>query len=147
MWTLNENALLDALHSGHLVGAALDVPCDEDSNGMPHHSLVGYYRTHDNLIISPHLGGCTLESIEKTEVFLAEKLCYMLAGSWKFLVTSAEEKDRFLSCPSACGSHLSWSDELRVAWAARVELQVFNYAVVSRILTLKDGDSFRINGL
>jgi D-3-phosphoglycerate dehydrogenase / 2-oxoglutarate reductase len=78
---VDEDALLGALHSGHLAGAALDVLCDEDSNGMPTHSLVAYSRTHDNLIITPHLGGCTAESMEKTEVLLAEKLCYMLAIS------------------------------------------------------------------
>jgi D-3-phosphoglycerate dehydrogenase / 2-oxoglutarate reductase len=78
---VDENALLRALRSGHLAGAALDVLCDEDSNGMPNHSLVAYSRIYDNLIITPHLGGCTAESMEKTEVFLADKLCYSLAIS------------------------------------------------------------------
>lgn len=71
---LDEEALLDALRSRHLAGAALDVLCEEQSEGMAKHPLVAYARDHDNLIVTPHLGGCTLESMEKTEVFLAEKL-------------------------------------------------------------------------
>lgn len=41
---------------------------------MAEHPLVAYAHEHDNLIVTPHIGGCTLESMTKTEVFLAEKL-------------------------------------------------------------------------
>jgi len=75
---VDENALLDALRARRLAGAALDVLCDEDSNGMPDHSLVAYSRTYDNLIITPHSGGCTAESMEKTECFLADRLLTLL---------------------------------------------------------------------
>jgi D-3-phosphoglycerate dehydrogenase / 2-oxoglutarate reductase len=71
---LDEAALLEALRSGRLAGAALDVLCDEDSAGMAEHPLVQYARTHANLLITPHIGGCTRESMEKTELFLAGKL-------------------------------------------------------------------------
>jgi phosphoglycerate dehydrogenase-like enzyme len=57
-----------------IAGAAVDVLCEERSEGMADHPLVAYARAHDNLIITPHIGGCTLESMEKTEVFLAEAL-------------------------------------------------------------------------
>ena len=70
---VDESALLDALRSGWLAGAALDVLCGEYSDGIEHHPLVAYARNHDNLIITPHIGGCTAESMEKTELFLAEK--------------------------------------------------------------------------
>jgi D-3-phosphoglycerate dehydrogenase len=72
---VDESALLDALRSGRLAGAALDVLCEERSESMKGHPLVAYAHEHDNLIITPHIGGCTVESMEKTELFLAEKLC------------------------------------------------------------------------
>ena len=75
---VDEVALLAALESRQLAGAAVDVLADESSVGMQNHPLVQYSRTHDNLIITPHLGGCTFESVEKTEVFLAEKLRSLL---------------------------------------------------------------------
>ena len=71
---VDENALLDALRLRQLAGAALDVLCEECSDGMGKHPLVAYAREHDNLIITPHIGGCTSESLEKTECFLAERL-------------------------------------------------------------------------
>jgi len=76
---VDEPALLEALRSGRLAGAALDVLCDESVQGMGHHPLVAYARTHHNLIMTPHIGGCTLESMEKTELFLAERLLTLLA--------------------------------------------------------------------
>jgi D-3-phosphoglycerate dehydrogenase len=72
---VDESALLDSLRSGRLAGAAVDVLCEERFEGMEGHPLVAYTREHENLIITPHIGGCTTESMEKTELFLAEKLC------------------------------------------------------------------------
>lgn len=72
---VDESALLQALESRRLAGAAVDVLSEESSVGMREHPLVAYAREHDNLIITPHIGGCTCESIEKTEMFLAKKLC------------------------------------------------------------------------
>lgn len=69
---VDEKALLEALESGHLRGAALDVisnECEWHQSG-----LIQYARSHSNLIVTPHLGGCTRESMEKTEVFLARRV-------------------------------------------------------------------------
>ena len=75
---VDESALLQALESGHLAGAALDVLSGECSSGMGGNALVEYARSHHNLLITPHIGGCTLESMHKTEDFLAEKLAAFL---------------------------------------------------------------------
>jgi D-3-phosphoglycerate dehydrogenase len=71
---IDETALLVALESGRIAGAALDVLSDESSEGMKGNPLVEYARRHGNLIITPHIGGCTFESMQKTERFLADEL-------------------------------------------------------------------------
>jgi D-3-phosphoglycerate dehydrogenase / 2-oxoglutarate reductase len=78
---LDEDALLKALESRWLSGAALDVLCDERSDGMGDHPLIAYARIHDNLLITPHIGGCTAESMEKTELFLANRLVALLKAT------------------------------------------------------------------
>jgi D-3-phosphoglycerate dehydrogenase len=77
---VDETALLDALNSGCVAGAALDVLSGETSEGMASNPLVRYAATHGNLILTPHLGGCTKESKSKTELFLATKLRDLLRG-------------------------------------------------------------------
>jgi D-3-phosphoglycerate dehydrogenase len=74
---VNEAALLAAMDSGHLAGAGLDVVADELSGG-PSQALLAYARDHNNLIITPHMGGATTESMEKAEVFMAQKLARFL---------------------------------------------------------------------
>jgi D-3-phosphoglycerate dehydrogenase / 2-oxoglutarate reductase len=72
---LDEAALLHALDSGRLAGAALDVLCDEPAAGQPLDSaVVAYARQHDHVIITPHIGGATFESIEQAEWLLAGEL-------------------------------------------------------------------------
>jgi D-3-phosphoglycerate dehydrogenase / 2-oxoglutarate reductase len=74
---VDENALLDALRSRRLAGAALDVLSCEKFD-MKDHPLLAYARENDNLIITPHIGGCTTESMEKTEYFLAGRLLSLM---------------------------------------------------------------------
>ena len=71
---VDETALLEALRSGVLAGAALDVLTDEMSSGMADSPLVRYARENANLLITPHIGGATVESMANTELFLAAKL-------------------------------------------------------------------------
>jgi len=77
---LDESALLNALESGRLAGAALDVICDERAKGPNRSPLVQYARTHDNLLITPHIAGATYESMAATEIFMARKLKAFLEG-------------------------------------------------------------------
>ena len=78
---VDEAALLAALRTGQLAGAALDVLADERSSGMGENAIVQYARGRDDVIITPHIGGCTVESMEKTELHLARALARMLAES------------------------------------------------------------------
>ncbi len=78
---LDEAALLDALQSKRLAGAALDVLRDEKSTGMGSHPLVEFAQSNPQLIITPHIGGCTQESMEKTERFLAGRLISLIGAN------------------------------------------------------------------
>lgn len=64
-------ALVNALQKEALKGAAVDVIEQEfDVHSDP---LVQYAATHSNLLLTPHIGGNTIESFRKTEMFLWEK--------------------------------------------------------------------------
>jgi D-3-phosphoglycerate dehydrogenase len=71
---IDETALVEALENGQLAGAALDVLCDERSEARLASPLVAYARAHNNLVLTPHIGGATLESMAATEIFMARKL-------------------------------------------------------------------------
>ena len=74
---VDEAALLEALESGQLGGAALDVICREHK--YEDSPLIEWARSHSNLIITPHIGGCTSESMARSEVFLAGRLREMVS--------------------------------------------------------------------
>lgn len=70
---VDERALLDAIESGRLAGAALDV-LDGEPGIDAQHPVIRFAQTHPNVVVLPHLGGNTFESLEKVELFLAEKV-------------------------------------------------------------------------
>lgn len=75
---LDESALLFNLLSGHLAGAALDVLAGEiRSEWSP---LIDHARMHSNLLLTPHIGGATYESMRATEIFMAKKLKHYMEG-------------------------------------------------------------------
>jgi D-3-phosphoglycerate dehydrogenase len=77
---VDEQALIEVLKSGKIAGAALDV-LDGEPHVQPDHPLLAYAREHDNLLIVPHIGGNTLESFAKTELFLAGKVVEALRSA------------------------------------------------------------------
>ncbi len=65
-------ALAAALESGHLAGTAIDVfPVEPRGNGE---EFVSPLRSHDNAILTPHIGGSTQEAQENIGTEVAEKL-------------------------------------------------------------------------
>lgn len=69
---VNIKALTEALRSGHLLGAALDVfPEEPSSNNEP---FISELQLFDNVILSPHVGGSTMEAQENIGTEVAEKL-------------------------------------------------------------------------
>ena len=72
---LDEAALLAALQANQLGGAALDVLAAEVTGTITsQHPLIQYAQTHSNLLITPHIGGATYDSMAMTEIFMAQKL-------------------------------------------------------------------------
>lgn len=78
---VDEAALVEAVLSGRLAGAALDVVAGEGTPGGPAASpAVRLAVGDDRVLVTPHVGGATLESMENTEIFMAEKLARWLRG-------------------------------------------------------------------
>jgi D-3-phosphoglycerate dehydrogenase len=71
---VDENALLQALQSGHLGGAGLDVINGEWEENLSKHSLIRYANEHQNLVISPHIGGATWDSQRMAYEHMVAKL-------------------------------------------------------------------------
>ncbi|MBW8824117.1 MAG: phosphoglycerate dehydrogenase [Xanthomonadales bacterium] len=93
------DALADALHAGHVGGAAVDVfPVEPESNNDRFESpLCGI----DNVILTPHIGGSTLEAQENIGLEVAAKLLrYSDNGSTLSAVNFPE-----VSLPEHAGSH------------------------------------------
>jgi D-3-phosphoglycerate dehydrogenase / 2-oxoglutarate reductase len=77
---INEADLLTALESGHLGGAGLDVIDGEwlTKEQLLQHPLIRHAQNNKNLLILPHIGGSTTESIIGARIFMAKKLATYL---------------------------------------------------------------------
>jgi len=69
---VDREALASSLESGHLAGAAIDVhPTEPESGGEPFVSPLGRF---DNVLLTPHIGGSTLEAQHQIGLEVAGKL-------------------------------------------------------------------------
>ncbi|SFZ83548.1 D-3-phosphoglycerate dehydrogenase [Devosia enhydra] len=89
---VDEAALYDALKSGHVAGAALDVFLEEPATESPLFTL-------ENVICTPHLGASTTEAQENVALQVAEQIsAYLMTGeitnALNFPSISAEEAPR-----------------------------------------------------
>jgi len=75
---IDEEALLDAIKSGKLAAYGADVLHDECREDITSAPIVRYAREHDNVVITPHIGGCTVKSLVDARVFSARKLVRFL---------------------------------------------------------------------
>ena len=70
---VDEEALADAISSGHVAGAALDVFATEPCTSSPLFEL-------DRVVVTPHLGASTAEAQDKAGEQIAEQIVLALAG-------------------------------------------------------------------
>jgi len=80
---LDEHALVDAIASGKVAGAAIDVFEEEPATSSPLFGL-------PEVVVTPHLGGATREAQDKAGIAVAEAVATALAGE---LVLSAVNLD------------------------------------------------------
>lgn len=62
---VDQLALIEALREHRLAAAAVDVVSDERTLGQRAHPLIEFARRNDHLLITPHIGGCTVEAQRK----------------------------------------------------------------------------------
>ena len=71
---VDEDALDAALESGHLAGAALDIVRQSPEEGR--HRLL----RHPNVVMTPHVGGATHETLLQGAEMIADELLRFAAG-------------------------------------------------------------------
>ena len=78
---IDEDALLKSLKNNHLSAAALDVLNNDvcwSEKVQNYNPLIEYAKRHNNLVITPHIGGYTSASVRKTRDFVSKKLINFL---------------------------------------------------------------------
>lgn len=76
--TIDEEALLQALESGHIAGAAVDVFTSEPPT---ENSSASKLIAHPNVVATPHLGASTFEAQENVSIDVCEQVLQILQGS------------------------------------------------------------------
>ena len=71
---IDSDALLEALEDGTVPGAGLDVIDNELAGDISSHPLVRYAKEHNNLVITPRIGGVKVDSQCKAFIHALEKL-------------------------------------------------------------------------
>ena len=70
---IDEQALFDAVESGHVAGAGIDVFSEEPAVG-------NILTTHDKIVVTPHLAASTNEAQDRAAVDVAEQVLDILDG-------------------------------------------------------------------
>jgi D-3-phosphoglycerate dehydrogenase len=75
---VDEAALAEAVRNRQLLGVAVDVLAGEEHGEVSNSPLLEAAREGCNILITPHIGGATLESIARTETALIERFLEVL---------------------------------------------------------------------
>ena len=66
--------------SANVITVLLAAGADINAKDRGGQNALFYAARRNNVIVTPHIGGCTLESMRKTEEFLAQKVAEILEG-------------------------------------------------------------------
>jgi D-3-phosphoglycerate dehydrogenase len=107
---IDEGALYDAIRSGHVAGAALDVFAEEPARSSPLFEL-------EDVVVTPHLGASTAEAQAKVAVQIAEQIAdYLTSGAvvnaLNMASVSAEEAPRLQPYMKLAGQLGSFAGQL-----------------------------------
>ncbi|HEY2133599.1 MAG TPA: phosphoglycerate dehydrogenase [Acetobacteraceae bacterium] len=122
---IDEAALVAALRSGHVAGAALDVFEAEPATDSPLFAL-------ENVVCTPHLGAATAEAQENVALQLAEQMSdFLLTGAVGNAINmpnvSAEEAPRLKPYMELCGLLGAFAGQQTVAREGVIRRVVIEY--------------------
>ena len=75
---VDENYLLAKTEEGHFAGVAIDVIASEQKTDNNKKKVLDLLQTDVNFIYTPHVGGATISSMHKTELYIVQKLADFL---------------------------------------------------------------------
>jgi D-3-phosphoglycerate dehydrogenase / 2-oxoglutarate reductase len=129
---IDEAALYDALKSGHVAGAALDVFETEPATSSPLFDL-------ENVICTPHLGAATTEAQENVALQVAEQISdFLLTGSVTNALNmpsvSAEEAPRLRPYMDLCRLLGGFAGQLTSARDGSIKRVLVEYEGAAAVL-------------
>lgn len=78
---VDEAALAEAVSAGNLLGVAIDVLEGEEGDDLRLSPLLACARVGHNVVITPHIGGATIESIKQAEGVVVKYLQALLTSA------------------------------------------------------------------
>ncbi len=93
--TVDEAALVEALRDGEIAGAGIDV--FEEEPTPPNNPLLKM----DNVIVTPHLAGASVESSRAGMLRLGEETARILKGTWPLSLVNPEVRAKLPQRPPA----------------------------------------------
>jgi D-3-phosphoglycerate dehydrogenase len=122
---VDEAALADAIRSGHVAGAALDVFETEPATDSPLFGL-------DNVVCTPHLGAATTEAQENVALQVAEQMSeFLLTGAIANAINmpsvSAEDAPRLKPYMELCRSMGAFAGQLTQAGEGAIRRVAIEY--------------------
>lgn len=90
---VDEVALIEALRSGRIAGAGLDV---FEGEPLPPESPL---RSLENVVLTPHTGGLSVESVRKVRVEVGKAAAAVLSGRWPKYVANPAVCERLELAP------------------------------------------------